>query len=220
VAARATASWVNRAAFAFIVVLVSTLAGCAPTRWLLGLPPPAPRSTKPEPPSPPTTLALAADVGGGWTGDMGRDGPMGPPLASHPGLELAAGIGGRRGNQAVLFRMLVDYAPGGSSSSTVRAGGIGASYLYWETIPFINLPIEGEVGAGLGAFSRVGEPVTYLGLDIFGGIGVPLRAKRDLLLEFRFSNIHSQSNTLSLFMLPFGNQQVLAFGLAISWRPN
>ena len=206
--------------FATILILLSSLPGCATTRWMLGLPPRESRPTQPEGPPHPASLAVVADVGGGYAGDIGREPSMGPPLASHPGFEASAGVGWRRDSHAVLFRARLDYAPSVAASTAVRAGAVGASFLYWDRIPVVKIPIEVELGGGLGAFAREGDAGTYLGLDVFTGMGVPLRPKRDLLLAVRISNIHSQSNTLSVFLPPFGNQQVLAFSLAVSWRLN
>jgi hypothetical protein len=200
--------------FLLVVVLVSA---CAPARWLVGLPPEKPQPHHVEP-TPPTSLTVVADVGAGAAGDLGRVSLMGG-AAAYPGFEASAGIGGRRGTSAVLFRVRLDVSPGMASSPSVRTGAAGVSFLSWEQIPLVNIPIEVEAGAGVGAFDRALDPGIYLGLDVFGGIGVPLRSEHDLLLAIRMSNIHSQSNALSLFYPPFGNQQVFAFALALSWRP-
>jgi hypothetical protein len=199
-----------------LLLVVVVASACAPTRWLVGLPP-----EKPQPrhePTPPTSLAMVADVGAGAAGDLGRESLMGGP-AAYPGFEASAGIGGRRGTSAVLFRVRLDVSPGMASSPSVRTGAAGVSYLSWEQIPLVNIPMEFEAGAGVGAFDRTADPGIYLGLDVFGGIGVPVRSERDLLIAIRMSNIHSQSNALSLFYPPFGNQQVFTFALALSWRP-
>jgi hypothetical protein len=175
---------------------------------------PAPKpdvTAAPPAPPPPTSLAVAVDLGGGYAGDFDPR----FELASHAAVQASAGIGGRRGKSAVLLRARIDYAD--QEPTGIRAGAIGPSFLTWDTIPLVDIPIEVELGAGVGAFERMGE-APHLGLDLFGSLGVPLRRERDLLLTFRATNIHSTTNLLSAMLPPFGDQQFATFALALAWR--
>ena len=173
--------------------------------------------TLPPQPEPPTTLAVAVDVGAGYLGDIdGHHVDYG--LSSHAAAEALVGIGWRRGKHTYLLRALVDEAPAALGQGTVRAAAIGPSYVSWDRLPLVDIPLELEIGAGIGGFERPGEHVHH-GLDVFWGAGVPLSHAHDVLLAVRLSNLHSYSNFLSLWLPPFGDQQTMMFSVSLSWRP-
>jgi hypothetical protein len=174
--------------------------------------PPRPPPAPPEPPSE-ATVVVVADVGGGIATDLGA--PAMVELSPHSSLDASAGIGRRRGTHAYLAQARIEY---GAQGAPIRLGAIDGMVLDWATLPLVHIPIECEAGVGLGIFDRGGEHVSYWGLDLIGSFGVPLRAERDLLLALRITNLHSASNALSVLGPPFGDQQVLAFSLGLSWR--
>lgn len=198
---------------------MSALTACMPTWPSWSLSPPAPPEPPAPEPAPPGSLAVVANLGGGYAGDLDGNRPATNLLASHAGVEAAAGIGWRRGARTWLLRALVDYAPQESAMQSFHAGIIGPSLLAWAKVPKIDLPVELELGVGIGGFARSGERA-HFGLDTFGAIGVPVRADRTLLAAIRVSDLHSTTDALSAMYPPFGNQQVFAFTLALSWRPN
>ncbi len=223
-APRARSSRTRSVSWALLGLVVALVAGClpAPPAFLPRLSSRAPQpqaataarpaaAAAPQPASPAASLAVAADVGGGYVGDFDPR----FELASRAGLQVSAGIGWRRGARTILLRARLDYA--GQELTGIQAAALGASFTTWYTIPVVHIPVEGEVGAGAGAFGRMGE-APHCGLDIFCSFGVPLRRERDLMLTLRTTNIHSTTNLLSAMLPPFGDQQMATFTLALGWR--
>ena len=197
-------------------------AGCLPS-WSIfpkTTPPPATQPAA-QPAQPPQyaepVLTGALDMGGGYAGDL--DGTrQGYALSSHLGTELGAACGFRLGRNAVMLRGLLDMAgENPDKKGGVLGGGVGPSLLTWRTLPVVDLPVEIEVGLGVGAFSRAGES-THSGLDVFAAFGVPLVHDRTLLLSLRMSDLHSASDPTSVMLPPFGDQQLMTFTLGLSWR--
>lgn len=151
-------------------------------------------------------------MGGAYAQDLN-----GTKLTSHLGYELGLAAGWRLGRNAVVLRGVVDIGGENPDKDAVVGGSLGPSLLRWETIPMIDLPIELEAGLGFGVFHRPDE-AAHEGLAFVAGVGVPLVHDHSLLLSARILNVHSADDAVTSLLPPFGDQQLLSFSLALSWR--
>ena len=163
---------------------------------------------------------LVADAGIGLgIDDAATSGTSGPHLSGLGSLQLSGGAGWGSGPRAYLFRVRASFAPVPLPSNAVRAIAVGFSVRNEQVIPYVGIPIVIDAGAGLGMFDRAGRESLGGGLDVFGGLGIPVVADHSLVLDLRFSSTAVLSSNILADVIELGGEHHFAtFILGLEWR--